>query len=244
MKFNRNIIGLWLILMFSFMCFADRTLGPKKTSCPRTEARKCPTIEYLFRCLGECSTRNEARKYLAGFLMDMHCPDIQFICPTKNKQHFVAHSSFHWNSFQCKFIGKIVDRALEKCHSDVMDNCKKGWKNRADGCSIPVDGVKEFIDTVFCGVCDLHDLCYSSTDAIKDDCDNWFLHNMLQICKHKGLFYTLSDSECAATASSMYTTMKTDPDGESSFIQGQAWVFLCHSESFKPHLVAEAEWGV
>jgi len=231
----------------------------RRPACPRNEERKCPSLGFLLKCLREIeyTSRNEARKYLAGFLMDMHCPDIKFICPVINKEYFTVHSSFDWKDFNCKLIGKIVDRALKKCHNDVMDNCKKGWKNTADGCSIPLQGVKESIDTIFHSACDLHDLCYSSTNSKKDNCDDWFLHNMEQICNHQqDLFYYLDASlpdtfNCLATASLMYNTVKYSPEGQSSFNKSQEWVRdHCISGGFnqldldmmiRPF---EAEWGV
>ena len=116
------------------------------------------------------------------------CPrNIRMICPTK-KKHFVVHSS--WDGLRCKFDEPIMVTALRECNNSVMDVCKDKWEEKPNNCSSPV--IKEVVDYAFQGACFLHDLCYLSWNTEQEDCDDWFLHNMRQMCStRRGWFSRL-----------------------------------------------------
>ena len=106
------------------------------------------------------------------------CPrNIRMICPTE-KKHFVVHSSREGRG--CEFDEPIMVTALRDCNNSIMDACKDRWKKKPNNCSASL--IKEVVDYVFQGACFLHDLCYSSRNTEQKDCDDWFLHNMKQMC--------------------------------------------------------------
>ena len=106
------------------------------------------------------------------------CPrNIQMICPTEEK-HFIVHSSL--KGLRCEFDEPITVTALRECNNSVMDACRHRWERKPNNCSAPV--FKEIIDNAFQGACFLHDLCYLSRNTEQEDCDDWFLHNMKQMC--------------------------------------------------------------
>ena len=75
---------------------------------------------------------------------------------------------------------------------------QKRLGKRADRCSIPLapsDVVKTFF-AVFHDACNLHDLCYSSLNAKRSDCDDWFYHNMMHSC----YLPTEEGTQCGAPA--------------------------------------------
>ena len=106
------------------------------------------------------------------------CPrNIQMICPTEEK-HFVVHSSRKGRG--CEFDEPIMVTALRDCNNSVMDACRDRWEKKPNNCSAPV--IKEVVDYAFQGACFLHDLCYLARYTKRKDCDDWFLHNMKQMC--------------------------------------------------------------
>ena len=106
------------------------------------------------------------------------CPrNIRMVCPT-NKKHFIVHSS--WDRVGCKFDEPIMVTALRECNNSIMDACKEKWEEKPNNCSSPI--IKEVVDYAFQGACFLHDLCYLSWNTERRHCDDWFLHNMKQMC--------------------------------------------------------------
>ena len=144
------------------------------------------------------------------------CPDIRLICPTE-KKHFTVRSSWSWRSLGCKLDGSIVDIALKECNNTIMDLCKDKWLKKHNNCSVPVPILKEILDSVFHGACFLHDLCYLSLKTNRKDCDDWFHHNMKQICSIRKLTRPL----CVGSAYAMYLAVRGF--GRPYFTNGQKW---------------------
>ena len=66
--------------------------------------------------------------------------------------------------------------------------------------------VKKIVDYAFQGACFLHDLCYLSWFTKRKDCDDWFLHNMRQMCStRRGWF---SRWLCRRGARAVYSAVR------------------------------------
>ena len=63
----------------------------------------------------------------------------------------------------------------------------------------------------------LHDLCYISLNANRDDCDKWFNHNLKQICSMKKATRSL----CIVGASTVHKAVRRF--GGRYFDRGQEW---------------------
>ena len=98
-----------------------------------------------------------------------------------------------------------------------MDQCKDKWLSKHNNCSVPVIILKQIIDRVFHPACTLHDLCYLSLNASRDDCDKWFIHNLKQICSIKKLTRIL----CEGTIRAMHKAVRWF--GKPYFVNGQDW---------------------
>lgn len=144
------------------------------------------------------------------------CPKMRLICPT-SEEHFVVHYSRGRSRRQCE-VGSILDRALEVCNISIMQHCMDIWVAKNDNCTIPISILRRILDPVFRGPCSLHDLCYLSLNAKRDECDKWFLHNLKQICNTKSFFARLV---CKGTAYLMYGAVRQF--GGSYFVAGQKW---------------------
>ena len=130
------------------------------------------------------------------------CPrNIRMICPT-NEEHFVVHSS--WDRAGCKFDEPIMVTALRECDNSVMDACKEKWEEKPNNCSLPV--IKEVVDNAFQGACLLHDLCYLSWNTERRHCDDWFLHNMKQVCLIRRSWFRRS--LCLASAHTVHLAVR------------------------------------
>ena len=139
------------------------------------------------------------------------CPrNIQMICPTEEK-HFVVHSSRKGRG--CEFNEPIMVTALRDCNNSVMEACKDRWQKKPNNCSAPV--IKEIVDYAFQGACFLHDLCYLSWNTTQKDCDDWFLHNMKQMCSVREGFF------CKAGAYAVYGAVRLF--GGSKFDDAKSW---------------------
>ena len=136
--------------------------------------------------------------------------NIWMICPTE-KKHFVVHSS--WDRLSCKFDEPIAVTALRECDNSVMDACRDRWVTKPDNCSAPV--IK--LDNAFQGACFLHDLCYLSWNTEQEDCDDWFLHNMKQMCS----IQKLSCSLCIIGACTVYLADRGF--GRTNFDEAKNW---------------------
>ena len=142
-------------------------------------------------------------------VISISCPrNISMICPTKNDT-FVVHSS--WNgALGCKFDEPIMVTALRECNNSVMDSCKDEWEKKPNNCSSPV--IKEVADNAFQGACFLHDLCYLSLNTKQKDCDDWFFHNMKQMCLiHRNRF---THHFCVASARVVHSAVRSSGKGE------------------------------
>ena len=148
------------------------------------------------------------------------CPrNIRMICPTEEK-HFVVHSSLNKNrqgQEACEFDEPIMVTALRECNNSVMDECRDRWEKKPNNCSAPV--FKEVVDKAFQGACFLHDLCYLSRNTEQEDCDDWFLHNMKQMCSIQVKCSALS--LCNATANTMH--LAVEKFGRSKFSDAKEW---------------------
>ena len=105
-----------------------------------------------------------------------------------------------------------------------MDSCKDKWERKPNNCSAPV--VKEVADYAFQGACFLHDLCYLSWNTKQEDCDDWFHHNMKQICSIQKLTCPL----CIAGARTVHSAVRLF--GRNKFYEAKNWIKEnCISES-------------
>ena len=143
------------------------------------------------------------------------CPrNISMICPTE-KKYFVVHSS--WDGLSCKFDEPIAVTALRECDNSVMNTCKDRWVTKPDNCSAPV--IKGIVDYAFQGACFLHDLCYLSWNTEQEDCDDWFLHNMKQMCSiHRSWFTCFL---CNGSANTVYLAVRSF--GRIKFDEAKNW---------------------
>ena len=98
-----------------------------------------------------------------------------------------------------------------------MDSCKDEWEKKPNNCSAPV--IKEVVDNAFQGACFLHDLCYLSWNTEQKDCDDWFLHNMKQICSIHPKCPTLF--LCNAGAHTVH--LAVNKLGRSKFDEAKSW---------------------
>ena len=142
------------------------------------------------------------------------CPDVTFVCP--GGESFKVGSSFNVKHMQCETDGSILGKAMSKCPG----RCGAGWKGRADGCSIPVPGLKQVWSEVFHGACDLHDLCYSSCGNSKADCDSRLFKNMKATCSLPGLG-SVGYGSCMESAGIVYSAVTAG--GGSSYANAQKW---------------------
>ena len=130
------------------------------------------------------------------------CPGgVRLICPT-SKEHFVVHYSYSRSRRRCE-LGSILHTALKKCDNSIMQYCMDGWVSQNDNCSASI--FKKVVDSLFRGACSLHDLCYLSLNTKRDECDDWFLHNMKQICNEKSFFKRIA---CKAAAHIVYGAVR------------------------------------
>ena len=140
--------------------------------------------------------------------------NIQMICPTE-KKHFVVHSSRKGRG--CEFDEPIMVTALRDCDNSIMDTCKDRWEKKPNNCSAPV--IKEVVDYAFQGSCFLHDLCYLAWNTTQKDCDDWFLHNMKQMCSIRGGW--LTRSLCKGGAYIVYWAVRAFGGGK--FDDAKSW---------------------
>ena len=159
-----------------------------------------------------------ARRQLTMPVPEPHCPCryIRLVCPTQ-KKYFVVPVSWSQRSFACKIEESILDTALKQCDNTIMDLCKDKWVKEQNHCSIPVPILNEASNHVFHSACSLHDLCYLTLNANRDDCDEWFLDNMKQICSIKKLTRPL----CLTSAYAMYRAVRQF--GKPNFRRAQKW---------------------
>ena len=145
------------------------------------------------------------------------CPDLKMICPTKDEE-FVVRTSWHGGRFfgKCKIQGSVVDIALKKCDISPNEPCKDMWKSKQNYCSAPI--FRKIINYAFHPACTLHDLCYLSLNADQRDCDEWFYHNMKQICSKEKVVTRIA---CRSSAYLIYKTVKAA--GKSYFNDAQDW---------------------
>ena len=143
------------------------------------------------------------------------CPSYTFACPTG--QPFNVGTCWSWGDWQCETCGSVLTIAMSRC----SNNCGSQWASRADGCSIPVPGLKEIWNEVFHAACDLHDLCYASLGHTQADCDRWFDVNMIQICQFPGIGSAFGFAACIDSAQVIYQAVVVG--GKSSFDNGQVW---------------------
>ena len=136
------------------------------------------------------------------------------ICPTE-KKYFVVHSS--WTGVSCKFDEPITVTALRECDNSVMDGCRDRWENKPNNCSAPV--IKGIVDYAFQGACFLHDLCYLSRNTEQKDCDDWFLHNMNQMCSTRRSWY--ARLLCKGSAHTVYLAVRSF--GRIKFDEAKNW---------------------
>jgi len=130
------------------------------------------------------------------------CPGgIRLICPT-SKERFVVHYSYSRSRRRCE-LGSVLDTALKKCDNSIMQYCMDGWVSQNDNCSASI--FKKVVDSLFRGACSLHDLCYLSLNTKRDECDDWFLHNMMQICKEKSFLKRVG---CELVAKAAYRAVR------------------------------------
>ena len=171
-----------------------------------------PTILiFVFICCAEASpVATPARRSERS-----PCPrNIRMICPTE-KKYFVVHSS--WKGRWCEFDEPIMVTALRDCDNSIMDTCKDRWKKKPNNCSAPL--IKEVVDNAFQGVCFLHDLCYLSRNTGRKDCDDWFLHNMKQMCSIRRNWF--KRSLCKFGARTVYWAVRAFGGGP--FYKGKSW---------------------
>ncbi len=144
------------------------------------------------------------------------CPDRQFISPSG--QTFKLGSTFNYKHMQCETNGSLLGRA----EAETKSTCGGNWKNaqRADGCSIPVKGVKDVFNTVFHGACNLHDVCYSTPGNTKEECDKWLYQNMIETCTLPGAG-SVGMQACTAAALSIYEGVALG--GQESYDNDQKW---------------------
>ena len=172
-------------------------------------------ITFMFICyVGASSIMTPTRRMERS----LSCPrNIQMICPT-GKKRFVVHSSFRWVGWLpgCEFDEPIMVTALRECKDDLVpEACKDKWAERPNNCSAPV--FKGLVDYAFQGACFLHDLCYISLNTTQKDCDNWFLHNMEQMCST----WTLVTGACKSGAKKMYSAVNIL--GKIYFDKAKSW---------------------
>ena len=147
------------------------------------------------------------------------CPDVELICPTQ-KQYFVVRSHWSSRSKSCQLqASTILNAVLTVCDNGVMDQCKDKWINKPNNCTVPFFKIlKKILDRVFHHACTLHDLCYLTLGTTQEDCDNWFYHNLKQVCQLKSW---LKRAGCRATAYLMYKAVQLV--GEKYHSDGQKW---------------------
>ena len=146
------------------------------------------------------------------------CPDITMVCPSKSGQPFNVGFCWVLEDLQCESCDPILDVAVSNCPDSGCD--ESAWEGRADGCSIPVPGLKDVWNEVFHQACNLHDLCYASPGHSQADCDERLFRNMVAICGSPGLG-SLAYSECVESAGIIYAAVKIG--GGSSYDSGQEW---------------------
>ena len=197
-----------------------------------------PTVSHsvivmlLFICFAEALEANSASNSLSASSDYMRrrkrffgCPTLRLICPTQ-EQYFVVRSKWEWRHFRCKLQASVLDTALKECDISPMDQCKEKWLKKDNNCSVKVTIVKKILDRVFHPACTLHDLCYSSLNATRHDCDKWFIHNLKEICSMK----KLSRLICEGTIRLMHRAVRWF--GKQYFDNGQDWAKEnCTSES-------------
>ncbi|HXU30015.1 MAG TPA: RICIN domain-containing protein [Thermoanaerobaculia bacterium] len=142
------------------------------------------------------------------------CPDTTFTCALGDQ--FKLGSSWSWSHFQCETNGSVLGAALNSCRNP---NCN-GVGGRADGCSIPVPGLKQMWNEIFHAACDLHDVCYATIGTTKTRCDQQFLFNMKSICGMPGVGSALYSS-CLTSAATMFDAVALA--AQSSYDGGQNW---------------------
>ena len=136
-------------------------------------------------CYAECrdpiGTPPLTTPAITGRAKRFSCHDIRMVCPTQ-KEYFVVPVSWSWRYCACKIEKSILDTALKECDNNVMDLCTDEWVAKQNYCSVPTRYLYIIVNIMFHGACSLHDLCYLTLNANRDDCDKWFLDNMKQIC--------------------------------------------------------------
>ena len=192
--FLKQTVLLIVILMLLCICFAE-SLEASLDS----EANPSPSGSY---------TRRQKRFF--------SCRDLRLICPTQ-EQYFVVRSKWEWRRLGCRLQESVLDKAIKECDIGPMDQCKDKWLEKNNNCSVKVIVLKQILDHVFHPACTLHDLCYGSLNASRDDCDKWFFHNLKQICSIKKLTRIF----CEGTIRAMHKAVRWF--GKKFFKEGQAW---------------------
>ena len=177
--------------------------------CPTPALADCPNFSFVCpgaKPAGAQDVEAAARQGLAGILSMV------------GATLFTVNTCWNWSHAQCETCVPVVDRALQKC----ANPCGAQWRSRADGCSIPVEGLKQIWNEVFHASCDLHDLCYASLGHSQADCDRWFLANMKATCTFPGLAtFGVGKTNCLASAEIIHAAVQAK--GKSSFDNGQGW---------------------
>ena len=145
----------------------------------------------------------------------VRCPSgIELICPASEERFVVDY--FYSKSRRKCLLGSVMHTALQKCNNSIMQHCMDGWRAHNNNCSAFI--LRIILDPLFRGPCSLHDLCYVSLDTKQDDCDDWFLHNMREVCNTKSFFSRIL---CKGTAYLVYKAVRGF--GRSYFNRGQQW---------------------
>jgi len=105
----------------------------------------------------------------------------------------------------------------------------KATKRSSDGCSMPLsDPVSRIWSKVYDAACQLHDICYSTQGASKDNCDSDFKNNINTICgalpnKHgEGRDPAVNRTNCKTEMAS-WTSTAVFNGMENAYKNGQAW---------------------
>lgn len=164
----------------------------------------------------------------AAFARGIDCPDLRFTCALGDTFEIESHFAF---PSHCETNGSVKQAAGRYCDTQ---GCH-GALERANGCSVPVPGVKDFYNTAFQAACDLHDICYDTIGTTQEKCDSQFYDNLLALCGLPGIgknFYTA----CLVNAKAMWLAVSTA--AKANFTDGQKWASVNCTEADVPPLPA------
>ncbi|MBT8420826.1 MAG: hypothetical protein KJO08_08210 [Gammaproteobacteria bacterium] len=132
----------------------------------------------------------------------------------KHMKPGVAVDTWNKDCWRCQ-TNAVSLPGLSECPEPQC--CPTQWKERPDGCSVPVD-VPVLRGEFFRQACDAHDLCYSSPGHSRQVCDDWFLDHMLTLCADDADYEQI----CVGEAIAFYVGVRVG--GAAGFTDGQAWV--------------------